>query len=47
MKPPLGCSRWKATVVSSTFTTPSGTKVPPKIDSAFAELFGFDWDLKL
>src|SRR6266705_2187038 len=47
MKPPLGCSRWKATVLSSTFTTPSGTKVPPKIDSAFEEPFGSHWDLKL
>src|SRR5215468_5287924 len=43
----FGCCRWKATVLLSTFTTPSGDSVPPKTDSAFDELFGSDWVLKL
>ena len=43
----FGARRWKATVWLSTFCTPDGASVPPKTDSALAELFGSDWVWKL
>src|ERR1700760_4047919 len=39
---PLGASRWKATVVSSTFCTPEGVSTPVNVDSALEAFLGSD-----